>query len=338
MDKKLYALLVKKYLKGECTEVEKQLVEKYFDALQATDKVEAFDATQLAQSKHTTFAAIQANIALQAPLVREHAKPLMKPNRVLPLPNFFVRLAASLLLFMGLAWLVYTQWDGFSTATYAEVVTPKGKTTKLSLPDGTVVWLNADSRFRYPKSFSPATRDVYLEGEAYFAVAKNPNQPFIVHTQQLATKVLGTHFDVRAYNDDATEQITVVEGKVQVSKSESEEADPATQPVLLTANQQATYQLSEQALRKNGVDATEFVAWKEGSLQFNKTPLSEVVKQLARRYDLVITVKNPQLLSCGITARFDNQSAERAIRQIALVLNVRYTINGKEVIFEGKGC
>ena len=156
--------------------------------------------------------------------------------------------------------------------------TPKGGQYCVTLSDGTKVWLNAASSLSYPTSFTGKERRVELVGEAYFEVHHNASQPFIVSTRGQHIKVLGTSFNVNAYQDENKTVTTLVNGRVQLSrdgKNEAPQLHPGEQSVLAGAG----FEIAE-------VDASLFVAWKDGQFRFKATPLTEVMRQVERWYNL----------------------------------------------------
>ncbi|WP_286858807.1 MULTISPECIES: FecR family protein [Sphingobacterium] len=160
--------------------------------------------------------------------------------------------------------------------------TPRGQLFKIALPDGTKVWMNANSSLTYPSKFTGTERLVELHGEAYFEVTKNPAQPFIVKTSNQDIKVLGTHFNVQAYDNEPLTKTTLVEGKVEVQQR--------NQKLVLSPNQQALSNAS--SISKKSVDATEYAAWREGYFTFNNASPNEIMRQLARWYDLRVELDN----------------------------------------------
>jgi len=162
--------------------------------------------------------------------------------------------------------------------------TPRGQLFKIVLPDGTKVWMNANSTLNYPSKFTGSERLVELHGEAYFEVTKNPDQPFIVKTADQQVKVLGTHFNINAYDNEATTKTTLVEGKVEVQHQQ--------QKMLLVPNQQSISK--GQSFNKKNVDATEFITWREGYFTFQNATANEIMQQLARWYDLNVRLDNSE--------------------------------------------
>jgi ferric-dicitrate binding protein FerR (iron transport regulator) len=169
--------------------------------------------------------------------------------------------------------------DQSSAEAMMTLATPKGGQYQIVLPDGTKVWLNADTRLKYPKRFLSDQRRVELEGEAYFEVASNKAQPFIVITPMEQVEVVGTHFNVHAYTEETLSKVALLEGKVKVSVSDS-------QTMVLQPGQQTVVQGNE--IRVLHINPEESIAWKNGEFMFNNENLGTALKQIARWYDIHI--------------------------------------------------
>lgn len=164
-------------------------------------------------------------------------------------------------------------------ATINTLATPRGGQYQIELPDGTKVWLNASSSLKYPTFFSGNSRVVELNGEAYFEVAKNKDMPFRVKMSAMDVNVLGTHFNVSAYNDESTIKTTLLEGSVKVTTSNSAKQIIPGEQAVLTANGK---------LSVLDADTDEAIAWKNGYFQFTSVDIHTVVKQISRWYDVEI--------------------------------------------------
>lgn len=165
---------------------------------------------------------------------------------------------------------------------YNTLATAKGETYSLTLTDGTKVWLNSASSIRFPVIFIGRERKVEIKGEAYFEVAKNANMPFIVKSGDAEVQVLGTHFNVNAYDDESFIKITLQEGAIKVFASSTR-----TSQLLSTGEQAQVNKKGEIGLIKNAdVDAA--VAWKNGFFDFNNADLTTVMRQLVRWYDVEV--------------------------------------------------
>ncbi|HJU45510.1 MAG TPA: FecR domain-containing protein [Chitinophagaceae bacterium] len=164
--------------------------------------------------------------------------------------------------------------------------TPRGGTYQITLPDGSKVWLNAESSITYPVAFTGNERRVELvDGEAYFEVAKDSKRPFIVSVDDnMEVEVLGTHFNVNAYEDEEVIKTTLVEGKVKVNKS-----NKSNESLLLIPGQQAKVNIENETITViNDVDTEEAIAWKEGLFYFEDDDIKTVMRQLARWYDVEV--------------------------------------------------
>lgn len=166
---------------------------------------------------------------------------------------------------------------------FMTLVTPKGGTYQITLPDGTRVWLNAASALKYPSRFDVDQRVVELEGEAYFEVKhlnySGAQVPFRVVSNALTVEVLGTQFNISAYPDEVQIRTTLVEGSVQVTPNASE-----VSPVVLKPGEQASTQGS--IMKVTTVDIDQYTAWKNGRFYFKRTPLEDIMRQISRWYDV----------------------------------------------------
>jgi ferric-dicitrate binding protein FerR (iron transport regulator) len=173
---------------------------------------------------------------------------------------------------------------------YNTLTLPRGsRTITITLADGTKVWLNAASSLRYPAAFAGRERRVAITGEAYFEVAPDAGKPFIVEKGDVAVKVLGTHFNVNAYDDEAEMKVTLLEGSVQVTKGSAGSSE--RYPLLLRPGQQASINADGKIDLSSKVDTEEVMAWKNGKFRFNVTDIETVMRQISRWYDVDITYR-----------------------------------------------
>jgi transmembrane sensor len=229
-----------------------------------------------------------------------------------------------------------------SPLTINTLATPKGGQFTLVLPDKTIVWLNAASSITYPTSFTGAERSVEITGEAYFEVAKNAAKPFRVHFtsagRQGEVEVLGTHFNINAYDDEAAVKTTLLEGSVKV-KSEvgSQKSDKNIQTsdlrpqtsVILKPGEQVS--LTSNLSRPIPVETEAAVAWKNGEFLFRKADIETILKQAARWYDLEIEYPNgkPKDLFNGGVRRNVNLDKFLTILEIS---EVKCKLEGRKLI------
>ena len=170
--------------------------------------------------------------------------------------------------------------ESISRIQHLTMKIPKGGTYQVTLPDGTKVWLNSESTLQYPSRFGDAQRVVQLKGEAYFEVAKDKKRPFRVATAGQNLEVLGTQFNITAYDNEPAIKTTLVEGSVKITNLRAG-ADNTLKP-----GQQSVITDGNTAI--NEVSIEQFTAWKEGFFSFEETPFDEVLEQLARWYDVDI--------------------------------------------------
>jgi transmembrane sensor len=266
--------------------------------------------------------------------------------------------AASLLLVVALLFLFLNNKKTLpSTVTakqpqLSEVSAKPGSRSKLILPDGTQVWLNAESRITYLNTFNKALREVNLEGEAYFDVTHDASRPFIVHTSGIAIKVLGTAFTVKSYATDRTIEATLLRGSIEVTKNN----DPAAPKVILRPHEKLVYNKEEQNIAtqatnagattpspdETGISVTTVprdkpdsilkeTSWVYNKLVFDGDRFDELALKLERWYNLHITFKQEPLKQYRFKGTFENETIEQALEALKLTVPFEYTINGNNI-------
>lgn len=209
-----------------------------------------------------------------------------------------------------------------SQSLYNTLATPRGGQYQLTLPDGSQVWLNAASSLRFPVSFAGAERRVELTGEAYFEVAKDARHPFKVAARGAEVTVLGTHFDVQAYDDEPALAATLLEGAVRLGQG--------TQQALLRPGQQARC-WPQGTIQVREVDVQHAVAWKNGYFVFNDEPIEAIMRQVARWYDVDVrcqgTLTNKDFN--GKISRY--KDAADVLRVLELTGAVHFTTEGRRI-------
>ncbi|ERJ59030.1 FecR family protein [Sphingobacterium paucimobilis] len=204
-----------------------------------------------------------------------------------------------------------TQW--------VDIIVPKGSSYQLVLNDGTKVFLNAESKLHYPLRFASTHRDVDLSGEALFEVAKNPNAPFSVNSNGMRTRVLGTTFNVSSYPEDRVQHITLVEGKVEVAKSDK--------AYILSPGEQFLTEGSKS--RVQDVDTELYTSWTRGTVRFQGMKLEDMVLKIQRWYDVDFAFQDPSTKSLRFTGAFDRTARlGDLLTVIESMTNVRFTEQG----------
>lgn len=189
-----------------------------------------------------------------------------------------------------------------------EIYNPKGLRTTITLPDNSKVILNADSKIAYLKDFLPDNRTVYLEGEAFFDVAKDTTRPFVVQTDGAKMTALGTSFNVCSYPENKYITTTLIEGSVYVETFENTH-------ILIPGSQSYIDKVSQEA-RIQEIDAENVIGWIEGKLYFQLTPFNEIATILERKFSVNIQVKNSGLLQKRFTGKFENGEGLEQIMKI----------------------
>ena len=210
------------------------------------------------------------------------------------------------------------------STVYNEIIIPYGQTFKLKLSDGTLVWLNAGSKLRFPQSFmnSDKYRIVYLEGEAFFDVAKNKNKPFIVNSHEVDVKVLGTQFNISAYETDSYIATTLVEGSVSVYETRTPENG-----IKLTPDYQASYDKFGNQFNKAKVDTDIYTAWVKNRLIIDNLKFSEILVKLERRYAVKFVNQAESLNDEIYKGEFADENIESILKTISLSTFFQYEIN-----------
>lgn len=206
---------------------------------------------------------------------------------------------------------------------------PRGGQFRVTLPDGTKAWLNAASSLRYPTAFTGATRSVELTGEGYFEVAVDAAHPFIVKAAGVSVQVLGTSFNIMAYADEAAIRTTVLTGAVKVQ---------AATTAVVTPGLQASLYPQQNAFKLTHPDLEEVIAWKEGKFRFGKTNIKNIMRQMARWYDMNVTYAGnvDDVQFEGILSR--KAAAAQLLEAIAATGDVHFKIEGNNItVFPGKG-
>lgn len=207
----------------------------------------------------------------------------------------------------------------------SEMITQKGSKSKIKLPDGTTVLLNADSKISYSKNFDVNSRVVTLTGEAYFDVVHNAESPFIIHTEKADIKVLGTELNVRAYPGEAKFETSLIRGKVEVDMKNSNKAIilKPSEKIVLSKNNSTGYNLTQVTKLDAAVAET---AWTNGQLSFIDESFATIATELERQYNVTIEFKNTTALSYRYTGIFDKTRLEDVLNILKLVKPFNYTI------------
>ena len=237
-----------------------------------------------------------------------------------------LKYAAVIVLTIGITLMFREDRIVEKETAYHQLSVQNGKQSQvLVLSDGTKVWINASSSLRYPEYFSADQRSVWLDGEAYFEVVGNADQPFIVHTDMIDIRVTGTSFNVTAYKEDDRIITTLVEGSVSLWKDGQQLSG-------LQQNQQAVFGKKSRRLQLQDVDPSLYVAWKDGYYKIFDTSFEEISHRLEKMYDVKISFTDESLMKIPYSGTFAQEQSLREILEIMCsVKSFRYRIDHDRV-------
>lgn len=252
-----------------------------------------------------------------------------------------VAVAACLALGIIIVLLVPRKGKAPLATTQNEVWTKKGSRSKLTLPDGTEVWLNASSKVTYGNDFNDDTRKVTLEGEAFFEVTKRNGVPFIIHTDMVDIRVLGTALNVRAYADEKITETALIRGTVEIVLQRNPEKKIILRPdeKLVVRNDTATLTKPEPILTLSQVHYLDKeqrnppveALWMKNKLVFDDETLQQIALKLERWYDVKVIIQDKQLEDVQYSGIFENEDISEVLYALQLTGNFHYTIRKKVV-------
>jgi ferric-dicitrate binding protein FerR (iron transport regulator) len=258
--------------------------------------------------------------------------------------NTYFKIAATVILLaisMAALWILFLQQPNNDTITnnptqvenptLIEKITPRGTTNTYTLDDGSIAHLNADSKIIHPEKFELEIREVHLTGQAYFDVKPDETRPFLINAKDLLVEVVGTSFDIKAYENESKTSITVESGKVKVHSDKINGA-----PVELVKNQQLIYDKRDSSFTISEVDSSDEMSWRYGILRFNKTPVAEVEGMVERWYNVEINIEDTAIYQQKITGVHKNESLISVLKTLHYALDVNYKVEKNIVTLKKK--
>ena len=221
----------------------------------------------------------------------------------------------------------------FLSSQGSEQLVAQVQIQEVELSEGSKVTVNSNSKLIYPKQFQKDKREVELSGEAFFEVAKDPDRPFIINTGDIRIEVLGTSFNIKAYEDQEEIEVTVSTGKVAVYTSE----DP-DERVILVKGQKAIFYKSSTKIEVSLNENINFNSWKTKQIIFEDTPMPEVIRIINEIYKSDLKLVGEQLTDCPVTTTFDNQSLESVLNVLESTLDLSIKKKGNSFEISGEGC
>ncbi len=210
-----------------------------------------------------------------------------------------------------------------SSVVYSLLSTPGGMEYQVVLPDGSKVWLNAKSSISFPSKFSSVSREVKITGEAYFEVAKNKEKPFFVKVGQVTVRVLGTHFDIKAYEDEDVIKTSLLEGSVKILEGDNTD--------LLHPGQQAVWNKEKKTVKISTADMNEVVAWKNGLFQFQDENVAAIMAEIGRWYNVQIEYQDT-IPKRKFEGKISRSAKLSEVLKILELTNIKFSSTGNKII------
>lgn len=238
--------------------------------------------------------------------------------------------AAAVLIIPLLVYAAYTTSSNISLKQLTEtkpiiqkLTSRQGTVSQFTLNDGTKVWLNSGSTLQFPLSFIGEKREVKLTGEAFFEVAKNKKQPFIVKANELNIEVLGTSFNIVSYDDESSAEVVLVTGEVKLTANDESKIK---QCGTMYPGQRVIYTKKTREAKFEEVNVDKYIAWREGRLVFKDDSMDEVVKRLSHWFNVEISVQDPEIQEYNYKATFSNETLTQVLDLLKISAPIDYRI------------
>lgn len=326
-------LQISNYLSGNCTEKEKETLLAFLASDEdAANTFRAMSAVW-AVSSIPSFA---KNEEINLSHIKEKiAVPETRTPRTRQLIPVWLKVAAAIILLLGCNYFWYTYTENL-TEVYTkadspyEIKVPAGSQTDIVLPDGTEVSLNAGSVLRYHRGFGIRGRDVTLDGEGYFKVAKNEKIPFFVNTNGVQIRVVGTTFNVHAYNDDSYVMVSLLEGRVNLSTLSGS-------VMKLFPNEQALYNKNTGHMEKMKSNASTACSWLGGGVAFENASFTDIARRLERKFQVKIRIDSERLRKEHFSGCFNsNQNINDILNEINVEKQYTWEVSGDTIFITDK--
>lgn len=318
-----------KYLKNEASGEECLLVEEWCEASAANRReLEDLYCVLFLGERQAAMKAVDVEKSL-ADLKRRLKQRQPDAKRTIGWKRYAVNIAAFFIgvAFVGGAGIIYRQHD----SSYM-VFTEPGQRAQVVLPDGSKLWLNASTSVEYSSPLPFSERRVHLKGEAYFEVRKNAGRPFVVDCYGIETRVTGTRFNIRSYEEENSLKATLLEGSIEISLPAKDKE------ICMAPNEQLSVNLANlETDLKHSETAQEAIRWIKGSLRFEQTSLKEIAESLEKHYDVIIKIDDIALQQQRFTCNFDlSDDISRVLSVLSFTNSFDYRIEGNQVTLSAR--
>lgn len=335
--------LLASYLTGECTAGEKQVIEEWIKADPKNAKIlnrlqsiwhyenktrQNWDTEKIWQQivQETNIGKVQIPAKNIIPLNA------MKKETTPKSYVWFLRIAAVLLITISASYLYINFLEPAinqeQAMAWETLTVDYGKMIKMSLSDGSKVTLDAGTQLKYPKSFDGKAREVFIKGEGYFEIQPDPNKSFIVHANNAIVKVLGTKFNVRAWDKTETVKVVVSSGKVLFGSNNAPNKE------ILSKGEQSTLNRRGIVTKPQKVNVEDYLSWMNYNINFRNASFGEVLFQLERWYNLKFVLPDTNILSDTLSVHIKNRPLRENLELLATLMDLSYNIDGNIVTFQ----
>jgi transmembrane sensor len=311
-----------KYLKNKCTSSEREEIETWLNTSEENQELYS-NLKGIWENAEKVPDEIRVDFKKAWEKIESKAGIANKPAKKIPMKvsyKLLLRIAAILVILIGLGTLIKMLYFDNQSIIIESNLTATQK--EIHLSDGTIVFLNRNSQLTYPESFKKNTREIKLEGEAFFKVAKDSLHPFMVQAGGTITKVLGTSFNVNV-KDSSKVIVSVLEGKVALTSENNQ--------LKLTKGEQGTFDKKTRQFIKSQITDENYLSWKTGILSFNNQKLGEAVKVISEYYSKTIEVE-PELQDRMITVTFNKQPFSEVLEILEMTLNIKIDSNPERIL------
>lgn len=321
MNSKINWYIISKYFKGSCSKNElAELIKwinsdnrnkQFFEEVKKTWEVSGNIYKHYQPDMTKGWKVINSKISVQRKLKHTPVQ-------------WFIRIAAVIILVIGITFLYNNIRNNSFQGKYAEHINRVEDIREIILPDSTIVTMNKNSSLKYIIHENKKVRRLKLNGEAYFNVKPDKNKPFIIQTNNVIVKVLGTSFNIKS---DENIEVTVTSGKVAFYDKHIN-----FKKIILKKDDKGIYNTKRNDFIKMENDNLNFLSWKTGELQFKNEPLAEVCKVISEYYHVKIQINENNIKNISVTTKFDNQSLEEIIKVLSLTLDLQYKIDENNIV------
>jgi transmembrane sensor len=334
MTKEEFKALLDRYVKGSCSAIEQQYFDDFYKAFQKDDsywkdwELTERDRIKIELYQSLTKAMESDDLAREIPVEEFETSPKRSFIRA------WLNVAASVIILVAAGWILYTSSSRKEEEVkYITHTTSRGQQAVITLQDGSVVKLNNSSAISFPEKFANGKREVTLQGEAFFEVKRDPEKPFVVKTGDLTTAVLGTSFNICAYQHKPIE-VTVKTGRVLVANVRKQ-----TDRLELHPNQQIYFDPVKAIWEKREVSLERYLAWTDKIIYLDNTRMEELTDILEKWYDVTITLDNKALGNCTVSGKYKSDRLTNILEGLKIMHGIEYRFASEhEIVIKGKPC